>query len=559
MLQICSGLMVFALICSILSTQFCKIQKVQCRSRPSQRSFLTGEKVKMLQAVVITVILTPYFNLIWSALSLFGLVSTVALLLGYLLYYRQTEPMPKTKIRSIHLTVKKSKSFQRKPDLTYLSQQISQIGKEFVKKNITSPFVLNALEIMSSAKELSMPAYSALDSSIDSMSSSANLLVKALSAHPLFDLICLNILSVTQDHIKLYKKFRLEYLSNHTSLQPFKLDESRHIDDFNEFTKDVDDISNSWAKYVDDLNRHIVARLRIEGKLHPAAGKSAKDEKDHIRSAFRIILKFLREKYPAYLPSKNKILQVIVREWSVNQFIHPLLTKVSNPDVINSAILEKCARKLVIQKAVKQFRHALDLNFTVYPPIFLISNYAPQKFILNEKSKYTEPLMKYSKKVTSVVDLQAVRQAVIRELRRKPEDISEDYENDIDGMNRYLKSLSVLKRKVEKRLGILEDAKTFGAQKSFKPPRLRISKILEAYYKSSLETGPIGLSLYYFLDYLSSRPDFEKCMRFLRYCAVADKYRYFLSLTKTASLESKYWCDGVQLNIIEPYLESFSY
>ncbi len=79
---------------------------------------------------------------------------------------------------------------------------------------------------------------------------------------------------------------------------------------------------------------------------------------------------------------------------------------------------------MALQKVVKTFRMALDQSYSQFPPGFLITHYVPQKFSLHDKIKYVDLVLKYSKQATSAIDVGTVRYEVLRELRKRNEELS---------------------------------------------------------------------------------------------------------------------------------------
>lgn len=158
-----------------------------------------------------------------------------------------------------------------------------------------------------------------------------------------------------------------------------------------------------------------------------------------------------------------------------------------------------------------------------------------------EKIKYVDLVTKYSKRATSGIDISTVRHEIIKEVKRKSEQLSgvepfDQEESNPDTVKKYVRALQILKSRLEKKLKVLSASEHFadGLYKThfshihspLKTPTLSIQDILDDYYKSQHEQGPmISLSLYYFLDYLESRKDFLKSINLLRFCFTSEKYR----------------------------------
>ena len=118
-------------------------------------------------------------------------------------------------------------------------------------------------------------------------------------------------------------------------------------------------------------------------------------------------------------------------------------------------------------------------------------------------------------------------------------------------MKKYVKSLQLLQRKLEKKLKSLESNLTdhmlaksgifHSFQNSFKhlkPPYLSLQSVLDDFYKSENEFGAMpSLSLFYFLDFLEGKKDIHSAMHNLRFCQAAEKYRRLVWRLTTGILE----------------------
>ena len=116
-----------------------------------------------------------------------------------------------------------------------------------------------------------------------------------------------------------------------------------------------------------------------------------------------------------------------------------------------------------------------------------------------------------------------------------------DFDEDPDHVKRYIRSLQVLQRKLEKKLKNLESAGSdpylakSGVFHSFlqsprylNTPHLSLQIILNDFYKSDSdsESNTIpSLSLFYFLDYLESRKEMNNSLHILRFSLAAENYR----------------------------------
>jgi hypothetical protein len=353
----------------------------------------------------------------------------------------------------------------------------------------------------------------------------------------LYELLWINGLECLRDHIKLYKATRaeVEIQLNVTSEEQMM---ARHLDDFNDFSAENENENVKWSQNLDAVHNMMLLRLRANRLLHPAVGQDHEAEQAYLRDvANQCLALFDQSKLPT---SQSKIIQILLREWIVCKGVWPLMHHFAQPDTINQYILEKTNRRLVIQKAVKKFCTKLESDHTQFPPVFLISHYVPQKFTTGEKIRYLDVIVKYSKKATSLIDINAVRHEIQKEIKRERDD-REDKNmggSDWDLHKRYLRLLENVMRKLEKRIkilgsdnfivkqGIMRVNSTKEQMADTKGAELSLDVILEKYFKSSEEKGDMhSTSLFYFLDFLEKKKDGGKSLTLLRFWAATEKYK----------------------------------
>jgi hypothetical protein len=334
-----------------------------------------------------------------------------------------------------------------------------------------------------------------------------------------------------------------------TVSQPLPNEDTQHLDDFNDYHTGSNDDAIKWSMEVDKINEEILLRLRLAGKLHPAI-KSKEAEQEHTRNLFKGFLLFLSTKYPSYIP-QNRIAQILGRELLVCQFALPLIDRMANPEILNTYVLEKATRRIVVQRAVSSFRKHLEVHFSQFPPIFLISNSKPQKFTLYDKQKYVDLVGRYARNATSVIDICAVRHEILREMKRTEDQLSGidqgEIIEDIEAIKRYNRQMAILLKRLEKRIRHLEQPLSDGSinksgllngmDNQFKTPYITLRGVLEDFYSIDEESGAMqSLSLYYFLEYLELKTEFSVSIIFLRFSQAAENYRRLVSRVNTGIL-----------------------
>ncbi|KAJ3304517.1 Intermediate filament protein [Kappamyces sp. JEL0829] len=582
----------------------------------------------MIRVIVVTVILTPYIDVIWRLLSYFGMLSLLVLASGFLLYsWWETENGYKSRPKRVvphsildplgrqhaHLqgSLRKqyellsrngvtSDAIQRLPSTHSFSeaaksplslkspnsaqlldgstpsllQHLSSLLREMLKEQCatfaalkTIVFTLVQTRLLAKGERTLQDPSLLSDDHIreyiaEPMARQFYALYKAFASHQLYHLLWLNCLSVFQDQvgghcltarqIKLYKDMRSDYKSVSQALPRPSMGDARHLDDFNDFSVESEDDSLTWSTEVDKVNEQVLLRLRLAGKLHPAVALSPQAQQQHLRNLFNDMVAFVEAKFPAHVPTRNRVVQIIVREFAVCQMVEPFLNRIARPEVLNSYILEKANRRIIVQKAVHTFKMALDTHFTTFPPSFLISHYETRRYTIHEKLKYADLVLRYSKKATSIIDIGTVRHEVLREMKRKSDELAgleqTDADEDQDVQKRYLRNLAILLRKLEKRFRILEMSSSDSSlnragllhslNSPMRTPHLSLKDILEDYYERNEESGSMeSLSLYYFLEYLEAKTDFDKSMNMLRFCLAAENYRKMVWRVNTGVLE----------------------
>ncbi|KAJ1550769.1 hypothetical protein HK096_005131, partial [Nowakowskiella sp. JEL0078] len=240
------------------------------------------------------------------------------------------------------------------------------------------------------------------------------------------------LLNVVLEHVKQYKRLRREVFQDNIQngrkiitqsneedlLSPKKSsDFYRHLDEFNEdiidgLKWDVNEnpsvdafISPSIQikNNLDEVNAQIVSKM---GNLHIALKCSVKDELDYLRSVVNRIWVLLDRTHID--ASSNKIGRGFNAS-AENSFEQ-------HPGLHTSSRILRAHKRLVEQKAVKSFRSLIQSMFTQFPPLFLIDR---SKLMNN-----IEMLLKYSKKVRSIIDVKAIRYQIVHELRKRIEDTS---------------------------------------------------------------------------------------------------------------------------------------
>ena len=257
------------------------------------------------------------------------------------------------------------------------------------------------------------------------------------------------------------------------------LSPQRHLDDFNDFTAGQTNPSVS-ALPLDELNEQIALRISSLGLMHPAISPSSssrlysEQETDYLRLQFDKTLDAMAKyaaldasatkqstsgthKSPAkssgannlffippasspstklvhLLSTPSRLMRLAARETIVCQLIAPLIGKYAQPPVVNQIIIDQSQKRIIELQAVKSFHNQLESCFCLFPPVFLLdtgkrgqqkeqqrmfhlsSKGAYAHMSASESLRYYEPLLKYTKKATSQIDLNAVKHGIVREL-----------------------------------------------------------------------------------------------------------------------------------------------
>ncbi|KAJ3275847.1 Intermediate filament protein [Terramyces sp. JEL0728] len=469
----------------------------------------------MIKVVIATIILYPYVGWIWSVLSVSGLILTVFFILGAVFQLQKVT----FKQKNLVINYEKPKRIAAKRSAySQIHETVFGMIKEFVPMELLKP-----------------TQQGLIDEKMDSFLVILVDCLHLLANHPLYESLWVNFLTVLEAHIKQYQKFRDECQGSLISN-----DEPRHLEDFNEYSTETDNESITWSSNLDKIQEQILLKMKATDTLHTSVGRGAEIEQQYLRGVANQVIHF-NDSYSKTFPSSpSKIVQVALREWVVCKGMWPLINKICQPDTVNCYLLEKANRRLVLQKAVKSFRSLIEADFTIFPPPFLVSGPFPQTIF--EKHRYGINVQKYLKKAISLIDLNVIKFEVLRELKKRSEELAEmngtNSFDEIDDYSKYLRQLEFTLSKLEKKISFLngnkesiipslkgKESKTPIVQSQLKDD-LSLNMVLEKYYASGEEVGAIqSTSLFYFIDYLGKRKDSAKCMNQLRFWASAEKYR----------------------------------
>ncbi|RKO93418.1 hypothetical protein BDK51DRAFT_45607 [Blyttiomyces helicus] len=329
---------------------------------------------------------------------------------------------------------------------------------------------------------------------------------------------------------------------------------------------------------VEEINTAVVARMATSGSLHPALGFGPAGEQAYLRSILSRLWHLSSDEdrksatsqgnvggTASILPSASRIIRLLMREWIACQLLQPLFDRVCQPDYVNQYIIDKTQKRLVTQKAVKAFRSSIDSHFSCFPPLFLrtAGRVPASTTTLAEKARFLEPLAKYCKKVRSLIDAKAIRHQIASEIRRRVDDASaytssrhfaldsghraSPDKSDGETMRRFIKSLTMLKLKYEKRIayltginGKLMSKKSSGAsitlsltsvdKSGTKPsdgPVLTIRLLLDEYMQSEEKGVETSTGLYYFLEFMEHE-DGKQGIAKVQFWLACEKYRKLL-------------------------------
>ncbi|KAJ3322854.1 Intermediate filament protein [Boothiomyces sp. JEL0866] len=337
----------------------------------------------MIKVVIITIVLYPYVGLIWSLLSVSGLILTIFFILGAV--FKPQKVTFKRKNLVINYDKRKT-SVSKRTTYSQVHETILGMIKEFAPLELLKP---NQQAVVDEKLDKFLVVF------VDC--------VHLLANHPLYESLCVNFLS-----------------------------------DFNEYSTETDNESIIWSANLDKVQEQIILKMRASDSLHHSVGRGAEAE-----------------------------------------------------------------QQLVLQKAVKNFRSLIEADFSLFPPPFLVSGPFPQTIF--EKHRYGINVQKYLKKAISLIDLNVIRYEVLRELKKRNEELTEmtggSNFDEIDDYNKYLRQLEFTLSKIEKKISILngnkesiipglkgKDSKTPVVQSQLKDD-LSLSMVLEKYYASGEETG----------------------------------------------------------------------
>ncbi|KAJ3056478.1 Intermediate filament protein [Rhizophlyctis rosea] len=372
-------------------------------------------------------------------------------------------------------------------------------------------------------------------------------------------------------------------------LAPSRTMSQSHLDDFNEFAQDDDEgVGTAWddadvaqhdamdEKMIpsaellrnnpEELNALILLRMMTLNVLHPALRQGPEGEKTYWRGLVTRVWDILETESPSPLTlgansgvgqdatmtqnsfQTSKMMKLLIREWIVCRLAWPCMDKICQPDYLNQRIAEKAQKRIMLQKTIRGFRTFLDSHFSNFPPSFVQSNAdsAHTPASLTERSRFFEPLSKYSRKVRSGIDAKAIRHQIVSELRRRVDEAKdlqyyeELYGEPVEVLKRYVKSLDVLRAKYEKRISALTGEEMKSSDNTKRSPSanmflrgddptgskggLTLRAMFDEYAKSVELGTERSTSLYYFLDYLEKRDD-KRGMAKVRFWLAAEKYR----------------------------------
>jgi hypothetical protein len=532
----------------------------------------------MFLVVIVTIIVYPFLPLVWSALSFFGFFGFFLVFAAYLVHtwfpprYKQFKDTPVFSLPfglETPAKIRISRAPAREKQ-TEVYSVLNAILRDWLEKQLMSfKQTANFYGMISKSSENLNPfgteesaEESLLDHSVEVFCIKTIRAINSIRNQNLYDSWCVRILEILKNHFIRYKKLREEFAKYRSTPNLFS-GSNRHLDDFNDFAYESEDESMRWSSELDSVHEQIVLRMIVGNELHPSAGKGVKIEMDHVRDKLMQFLDLVHiDELPVF---QNKIFQILIREWTISKLIWPSISKICGPNHINNIIIENANRRLAVLRVVKAFKADLDSDFKEFPPIFLINNTTKSKYSLEERIRFAENIQRYCRNANSQIDLCAVRNEVIVEIRRKTAEIGnlffeieemQDKGAEYEDAKRFLRNLKIVLRKIEKRekflfhrkrdIQNLMNTKAPNTKESPSQPSadlkldITLAQLLDRYFRSAESADMHSMALYYFVDFLEKRKDQGQGINLLRFWSEAEKYRY-MNLIQEIGLEAGLW------------------
>ena len=494
----------------------------------------------MLRYVPLLVL--PYIVNVWPLIAIFGMICVFLFIVGLFMFSR---PRNMIKPKRILLNPKKTMLKNTTGQETLLNKSIKSILLSLVRTSLLEHGTDLPDIMLKFRGPGGLEDHEIQNLMVRKLSVLANDIVGFLGFGKSFqlpELVLITLAKKLKDHIQLYKKYRKE-LEGDGTLKTLALHKKfRHLDDFNDYHVESTDESSHWSAAVDKVNQQILNRLKAQGGLHPALGEH---EQVYLQAMCSKLIDLLNSPSFVQRPPLVGIVKVLLREYILSQVLVPIVQRLTRPELINRDILYIANRRIITQKSCKAFRGALDNAFMHFPPYFLLRDKQEPFLEMNhaKKMKYLENTMRYHKKISSVIDLNALLYDVITESRRIQEKMvalkqeTKDDKRLLD-LQKYFRAFEILKVKLKKRIDavIAEDQHTLShPSRHFRGATtettedvvdLSLPSVLEGYYKFFIENSSSkSSSIFYFLEFVEECPDASLVMHLLRYWSHAQKYR----------------------------------
>ena len=260
----------------------------------------------------------------------------------------------------------------------------------------------------------------------------------------------------------------------------------------------------------EELDLAIAYKFR-EGRLHPAVGLSAADQKGLQQEYLRkIATRLLPQLFPESV-IKSRIVSVLIREIISCAVLLPLATALSDPDTWNQLMEAYGRTALQDRKTVRKLRAALDEHASPAPKSKHRQSFP--KLSAHDSERAFERFVRTIRRCNNLSDARRFRALISSQLKR---------ESMVEGQDPvYLKRLETGKRVLDQKVAKLSAPGTESLIPPVAASHVRQGSSSTAHESSLVDVLHSASGLSYFMEFM----DRQRLMSLVQYWIVVDGFR----------------------------------